>query len=93
MVGKPMNKRILPKANKTKLIKLLRAKGFSVPSIQQAEISHLGRTYWLRWRDKDKLPHVAYYSGSVGRPVLQVDKQWLEISMEEVRHFGLYEEK
>lgn len=88
-----MEKRILPKANKSKLTRLLRSKGYQVPSIQQAEISQFGRTYWLRWRDKDKLPHVAYYSAAGGRPIFQVDRQWVEITMEEVRQFGLYEEK
>lgn len=86
-----MDKRMLPKANKTRMVRLLRKKGFPVPSIQQAEINHLGRTYWLRWRDKDKVPHVAYYTAAGGRPILQVDKQWVEISMEEVRRFGLFE--
>lgn len=86
-------KRILPRATKSSLVKLIRAKGYDVPSIYQAAFEQHGRTFWLRWIDKEKVPHSAYYSGAAGRPVLQVDKTWLDLTMAEVIHFGLCEEK
>ena len=52
-----------------------------------------GRAFWLRWVDKGKAPHSAYYTGAGGRPVLQVDKTWIDLTMAEVIHFGLHEEK
>ena len=85
---------LLPKANKTSLVKLVRSKGYDVPSIRQAQFSGgRSRAYWLGWVDSEKKSHVAYYSGCAGRPVLQVDKTWLDLSMAEVIHFGLVEQK
>lgn len=84
---------LLPKANKTNLIKLIRAKGYIIPSIYQANFAKCGRAFWLRWRDADNALHSAYYSAAAGRPVLQVDKEWHDLTMAEVRHFGLVEEK
>ena len=84
---------LLPKANKTNFVKLLREKGFSVPSIQQAQLTKSGHTFFLRWTDPDRVSHTAYYTGAGGRPVLQVDKQWFDLTMVEVIHFGLVEEK
>ena len=86
-------KRILPKATKSSMVKLIRSKGYDVPSIYQAIFSRTGHTFWLRWVDKRKVPHSAYYTGAGGRPVLQVDKTWSDITMAEVIQFGLYEEK
>lgn len=83
---------LLPKANKTNLAKLIRSKGFTITSVYQATFSKCGRAYWLRWQDTDNVPHSAYYSGAAGRPVLQVDKQWLDLTMAEVIQFGLVEE-
>lgn len=86
---------LFPKATKTSLVKLIRSKGYEVPSIRQAMFSGggRGRAYWLNWDDSKKLHHVAYYTGCAGRPVLQVDKTWLDLTMAEVIHFGLVEEK
>lgn len=84
---------LLPKANKTNFVKLLREKGFSVPSIRQAYFSRCGRAFWLRWRDADNVPHAAYYSAAGGQPVLQVGNQWFDLTLAEVIHFGLVEEK
>ena len=86
-------KRILPKATKSSMVKLVRAKGYDVPSIYQATFERVRHTFWLRWRDKAGVPHSAYYTGAGGRPVLQVDKTWIDLTMAEVIHFGLCEEK
>lgn len=86
-------KRILPKATKSSMVKLVRAKGYDVPSLYQAVFERHGRAFWLRWVDKGKASHSAYYTGAGGRPVLQVDKTWIDLTMAEVIHFGLYEEK
>lgn len=86
-------KRILPRATKSSMVKLIRSKGYDVPSIYQAIFSRTGYTFWLRWVDKAKVSHSAYYTGAGGRPVLQVDKTWIDITMAEVIQFGLCEEK
>ena len=88
-----MEKKILPKATKSSLVKLIRAKGYDVPSLYQATFERVRHTFWLRWRDKAGVPHSAYYTGAGGRPVLQVDKTWIDLTMAEVIQFGLYEEK
>lgn len=84
---------LFPKANKTNLAKLVREKGYDIPSIRQAYFTNYGRSYFLRWQDADLASHVAYYTGSAGRPVLQVDKEWYSLAMEEVIRFGLIEER
>ena len=86
-------KRILPRATKSSMVKLIRSKSYDVPSIYQTTFERVRHTFWLRWRDKDGIPHSAYYTGAGGRPVLQVDKMWIDITMAEVIQFGLCEEK
>ena len=41
-------KRILPRATKSSMVKLIRSKGYDVPSIYQAIFSRTGHTFWLR---------------------------------------------
>jgi len=86
---------LYPKATKTGLVNLLRSRGYTVPSIRQAQFSGggAGRAWRLRWEDPQRVSHIAYYTGCAGRPILQVDKEWLELTMAEVIHFGLVEEK
>ena len=86
---------LLPRATKTSLTKLIRSKGYAVPSIRQAAFCGGGcsRSYWLRWEDAQGMLHQAWYSAAAGRPVLQVDKDWVDLTMAEVIHFGLVEEK
>lgn len=84
---------LFPKANKTNLAKLVREKGYDIPSIRQAYFTSHGHSYFLRWQDADLASHVAYYTGSAGRPVLQVDKTWHSLTMTEVIRFGLCEER
>lgn len=88
-----MEKRILPKATKSSMVKLIRSKGYDVPSMYQAVFERHGRTFWLRWADRGRVPHSAYYTGAGGRPVLQVDKTWIDLTMAEVIQFDLCEEK
>lgn len=84
---------LYPKATKTSLVALLRSRGYDVPSIRQALFERHGHAYWLRWVNKDNNRHTAYYTGAGGRPVLQVDRQWISLTLEEVTHYGLVEEK
>ena len=88
---------LLPTANKTKLVKLLRAKGYDVPSGRDARFDRLGRgsarTYVLEWVDSEKRRRLAFYSGCAGRPYLSVGKEWTWLTMSEVIHFGLVEEQ
>lgn len=83
---------LYPRATKTGLAKLVRSKGFTIPSIRQARLSKCGRSYWLRWVTADKTSHQAYYTAAAGKPVLQVDAQWFNLTMAEVIQFGLVEE-
>lgn len=84
-----------PKANKTSLVKLVRSKGYDVPSMRQAGFMGDGRirAYWLNWTDAQGARHSAYYTGVGGRPCLLVDKTWFDLTMAEVIHFGLVEQK
>lgn len=89
--------KLLPTANKTKMVKLLRAKGYDVPSVRKACFDKLGRgnsrTYVLDWVDGQKKRQRAFYSGCTGRPYLSVGEQWTWLTMAEVIELGLVEEK
>lgn len=87
-----MEKQILPRATKTKLVKLLRAKGYDVPSIRQVVFDRQHLVFVLYWKNKEEIPHWAYYA-CTGVPTLQVDRAWIELTMAEVIQFGLYKEK
>ena len=80
---------LLPTANKTKLVRLLRAKGYDVPSGRQARFDKHGRTYALEWMDSEKRRRLAFYSGCAGRPYLSVGKEWTWLTMAEVIQFEL----
>ena len=88
---------LLPTANKTKLVKLLRAKGYDIPSGRQARFNRQvrgnARTFVLEWIDGEKRRRLAFYSGFAGRPYLSVGKEWIWLTMAEVIQFGLVEEK
>lgn len=86
---------LLPKATKTSLVKLVRSKGYTVPSIRDADFSQLrkSRGYFLSWIDRHGARHHAYYSACAGRPALEVDGTWIDLTLTEVIHFGLVEEK
>ena len=84
---------LYPKATKTSLAKLLRARGMDIPSIRRADFSKSGRSYWFHWQDSQEVWHQAYYSAAGGRPLLAIDQEFVPISMTEVIQFGLSEEK
>lgn len=88
---------LLPTANKTKLVKLLRAKGYNVPSVRKACFDKLewgnSRTYVLDWVDGQRKRQRAFYSGCAGRPYLSVGEKWIWLTMAEVIQFGLVTEK
>lgn len=84
---------LYPVANKTNLVKLLRDRGYDVPSIRSAEFTRHSRSYWMRWEDSGGQVHNAYYTGAAGRPALQVDKDWLQLTMAEAIRYGLVEQK
>ena len=84
---------LYPKANKTSLAKLIRAKGHEIPSIRNAVFETHGRAFWLKWHGPTHELHCAYYTGAGGRPVLQVDRTWHDLTMAEVIQYGLVEEK
>lgn len=84
---------LYPTANKTNLVKLLKEKGYDIPNMRKAALTTLYHSFWLRWTDSKGEQHTAYYTGSAGRPVLQVDKDWVKITMADAIHYGLVEEK
>ena len=53
-------KRILPRATKSSMVKLIRSKSYDVPSIYQAIFERHNRAFWLRGVDKRKIPHSEY---------------------------------
>lgn len=83
---------LYPRATKTSLAKLLRAKGFCVPSIRRTEFTHYHRAFWLNWDDGTEW-HKATYSAAGGRPYLYVDNMYIKITLAEVIPFDLVEEK
>ena len=83
---------IYPTANKTKMVKLLRYRGYKIPSLYQAGFSRSGRAFWLNWIS-DGVRHIAYYSAAGGRPTLLVDNEWTDLTMAEVLGFDMVEEK
>lgn len=88
---------LLPTANKTKLVKLLRAKDYDVPSGRQARFDRQGRgnarTFVLEWTDSEQRRRLAFYFGCAGRPYLSVGKEWTWLTMAEVIQFGLVKEQ
>ncbi|MDD5937502.1 MAG: hypothetical protein PUC36_00585 [Clostridiales bacterium] len=84
---------LYPRATKTSLARLIRSKGFTIPSIRQACLTHFGRSYWLHWVAADGSSFHAYYTAAAGKPVLQVNEQWINLTMAEVIHFELVEER
>ena len=87
-----MNKKYYPKATKTSLIKMLREMGQDIPSSRGASFSSVGHSFWLRWHDSGGTYHVAYYTGSAGRPVLQIDKSWPKFTLADAICHGMVEE-
>lgn len=83
---------LYPKANKTNMVRLLRAKGFDIPSSRLASFSQFGRSFFLRWRDKQKDWHLAHYTAVAYQPALLVDNDLYELTMADVLHHGLVEE-
>ena len=82
------------RATKTGFAKLLRSRGYDIPSIRSAWFSRCRGTAWLEWLDSAGNWHRATLTGAAGRPILWVDRALgAEISMTEVIHFGLYTEK
>lgn len=84
---------ILPRATKTSLVKLLQDKGYDIPSIYRVTFSSCRRAYFVRWVDSNDAYHMAYYSTVAGKPILQVDKAWIDLTMAEVIQYGLFEQK
>lgn len=87
---------LLPKATKTSLVKLVRSKGYDVPPTRKVWFRSNNRAhcYGIRWKDAQLEPHDAMYSAIGGRPFLLVDKaNLIYLTMAEVIHFGLVEEK
>ena len=86
--------KLLPTVNKSKLVKLLRHKGYDVPGLHSVHFEKLTRhIFLLEWVDRRKQPRRAVYFACAGRPYLKVgeDQDWL--TMAEVISFGLVEEK
>ncbi|MDO5764725.1 MAG: hypothetical protein Q4P84_03350 [Elusimicrobiales bacterium] len=81
--------KLLPKATKTSLARLVRAKGYDIPIIRYTCISRVGHSFFLRWTDNDGQFHKAYYAAVGGKPMLLVDATVHELTIAEVIQYGL----
>lgn len=86
-------KKTYPDATKTKMIKLLRDKGCDIPSVRQAAFTKVNYSFWLRWKDSKGKEHAAYYTGSAGRPVLQIDTAWVPFTLAQAQEYEMVKEK
>lgn len=86
------------KANKTKMVNLIRAKGYH-PTVRRAhyEKAFRARSYWLSWLEGDGL-YKALLMAAGGRAYLRVSNQtageekMIHIPIEELRKFQMTEE-
>lgn len=83
---------LYPKATKTGLIKMLREMGHDIPNAKSAAFTSVNRSFWLHWNDSRGIRHTAYYTGSAGKPVLQIDKSWPRITLADAVRYGLVED-
>ena len=82
---------LYPKATKTSMVKMLRAMGQDIPNSRAAAFSSLNRSFWLHWNDSKGIRHTAYYTGSAGKPVLQIDQSWPRITLADAIQHGMVE--
>jgi len=84
---------LLPRATKLKLARLVKSKGYVIPSVYNASFVKNGHSFWLKWTGKDGTVYRAYYSAVAGRPFLSVNDKSYDLTMAEVIHFDLVQEK
>lgn len=87
------------KANKTKMVQLLRAKGYK-PTIKRAhfEKAFRARSYWLTWIESDGM-HEALLMTAGGRTYLRVrnlttgaEEEMIHIPLGELEKYNMKEE-
>lgn len=81
------------KPNKPGLVRLLRAHGQDVPSIQRASFEFLWQAMALSWADRSGKYHTAYLYLSTVEPVIQIGATTKEVTLEELERFGLIEDE
>ena len=84
------SKVILPQANKTKMIRVLRDRGFDVANSRKAEFSSYRTSFWLDYEDSTGAWHRATYSAAAGRPFFMVDRNCIDFSMDDVKKFEIF---
>lgn len=75
---------MLPYANKTLMVQFLRKRGYDVANSRNAQFSKYRNAFWLDYEDSNGCWHEAYYSAAGGRPIFSIDKNFIDISLEEV---------
>ena len=86
--------KLRPTENKTKLVKLLRYKGYDVPSIHSVCFEKKARhTFLLTWVDSQTRTRSAIYAGGIWPKYLHVGGETICLTMAEVISFGLVAEK
>lgn len=81
---------MLPRANKTQMIRFLRDQGYSVSQTKQAKFSKEKDAFWLDYMDDNENWHQAFYSVHRGDPIFSVDHNFIDITLEEMIEHGMY---
>lgn len=84
---------LLPRATKLKLARLVKSKGYVIPSVYNASFAKHKSSFWLKWTGKDGTVYRAYYSAVAGKPFLSVNDKEFDLTLSEVIHFDLVREK
>lgn len=84
---------LMPRATKLKLARLVRSKGYVIPSVYNTSFQKVGFSFWLKWRDKENELFTAYYSAVAGKPFLSVNGKHFDLTLAEVIRFDLVQEK
>lgn len=79
------------RANKSGLVKLLRARGCDIPSLRCAGFEALWQGMALSWADQSGKCRTAYLYGGTASPCLQIGSSVEPVTVDELSRFGLIE--
>lgn len=88
---------LLLTANKTKMLALVKAKGYAPARKAQFIKGYRSRHWWLEWTGEDGTFYSALLDVAGGRAFLgmKIDTKWRchELTLNELREFGMVEER
>lgn len=84
---------MLPRATKTQMIKFLKDRGYDIVKSRTAEFGKYRDSFWLDYEDSTGCWHQAYYSAAGGRPIFSVDRNFIDITLDDVIKHGMYRSK